>query len=83
MKRKSIENLIVHWSVIDHVKPYSNGSKKYNLCLSEKYHILTSSVNLITKASELAFKCLHENKFYLVNYEAIPQDSRKTKSDNY
>ena len=40
MKRKGIENPIKHWSVIDHAKSYTNGSKRCKLCLTEKYHIL-------------------------------------------
>ena len=75
MKRKDIEKPIIHWSVIDHAKPYQNGSKRCNLCLTEKYHILTSPFNLINKSFELVSKCGHENKFYLVNYKAIPPDN--------
>ena len=74
MKRKGIEKSIMHGSVVDHAKPYKNGSKRYNLCLTEKYHILTSPVNLINERSELVSKCCHENKFCLVNYKAIPSD---------
>ena len=72
IKRKGIKKPIMHWSVIDHTKPYQNGSKRRNLCLTEKFHILTSPVNLINKSSELVWKCRHENKFQLVNYKAIP-----------
>ena len=75
MKRKDIGKPIIHWSVIDHAKPYQNGSKRCNLCLTEKYHILTSPFNLINKSFQLVSKCGHENKFYLVNYKAIPPDN--------
>ena len=75
MKRKSIEKPIMHWSVIDQAKPYQNGFKRCNLCLTEKYHILTSPVNLINKRSERVSKCPHESKFYLINYKAIPPDN--------
>ena len=75
MKRKGIKKPIMHWSVIDHTKPYQNGSKRRNLCLTEKHHILTAPVNLINKRSELVSKCRHESKFHLVNYEAISQDN--------
>ena len=74
MKRKGIEKPIMHWSVIDHAKPYKNGSKRCNLYLTEKYHIVTSPVNLINKRYQLVSKCRHENKFYLVNYKAILLD---------
>ena len=47
MKTKGTEEPIMHWSVVDHAKPYQNGCKRCNLRLTEKYHILTSPVNLI------------------------------------
>ena len=75
MKRKGFEKPIVHWSVIDHAKPYQNGSTSCNLCLTEMYYILTSPVKLINKRSELVSKCRHKNRFHLVNYKAIPPDN--------
>ena len=75
MKRKDIEKSIMHLSVIDHAKPYQNMSKRCNLCLTKKYHILTSPINLVNKSFELFSKCRHENKFYFVNYKAIPSDN--------
>ena len=75
MKRKDVNKPIMHRSVIDHAKPYRNGSKGGNLCSTKKFHILTSPINLINKRSELVMKCLHENKFHLVNYKAIPSDN--------
>ena len=56
MKRKDIEKPIMHWSVTDHAKPYQSGSKRCNICLTKKYHILTSPVNLINKRTELVSK---------------------------
>ena len=75
MKRKGIEKQIMHWPVTDHAKPVQNGSKRWNLCLTVKYHVLISPVNLISKKSELVSKCCHENKFHLVNQKAIPLDN--------
>ena len=75
MKRKGIKKPTMQWSVIDHAKPYQNGSKWRNLCLTEKYHVLTSPANLINERSKLVSKCRHENKFHLVNYKAIPPDN--------
>ena len=51
MKRKDIKKPIMHWSVIDHAKPNQNRSKRCNLCLTGKYHTLTSLINLIIKRS--------------------------------
>ena len=75
MKRKGIKKSIMHWSTIDHAKPYQNGSKRCHLCLTEKYHTLKSPVNLINKRSKLLSKCRHENKFHLVISKAIPPDN--------
>ena len=72
MKRKGIKKPVMHWSVIDHAKPSQNKSKRCNLCLTEKYYILTSPVNLINKRSELVSKYRHENKCQLVNCKATP-----------
>ena len=75
MKINCIEKPITHWSAFDYDKSYQNGTKRCNLCLKEKHHILTSLVNLISKKSELVSKCRHENKFYLVNYKPIQADN--------
>ena len=75
MKRKGVEKPIMHGSVIDHVKSYQIRTKRCNLCLAEKYHILTSPLNLINTRTNLVWKCHHENKFYLVNYKTIPPDN--------
>ena len=75
MRRKGIEKPIMHWPVTDHAKPVQNGSKRWNLCLTVKYHVLISPVNLISKKSELVSKCCHENKFHLINQKAIPLDN--------
>jgi hypothetical protein len=74
LKRKGIANPVINWSIIDHANSYVNGSKKCNLCLTEKYHIIMSPLNLLNKRSELVSKCRHENKHYLSNYKAVPPD---------
>ena len=49
-------------------RPYHNSSKRCDLCLAEKLHIIKrSNNNLLNKRSELVSKCRHENKFYLKN----------------
>ena len=63
------------WEVIDHARPYANGSKKCDLCLTEKYHIITSELPLLNKRSELVSKCRHINKYILDNYKSIPPDA--------
>ena len=73
LKRSGIEP-ILHWEIIDHASSYRNGAKTCNLSLTEKYHIITSKLNLLNKRSELVSKCRHANKFYLNNYKSVPPD---------
>ena len=58
--------------ILDKAKSYEPGSRKCMLCLTEKYRILFSKLNLLNLRSELVTKCRHENKFYLRNYKDIP-----------
>ena len=52
------------WSIIDCARPYQPGKRTCNLCLSEKFHILTGS-HLINRKTELLNKCPHR-RIYLV-----------------
>ena len=65
---------IMKWEIIDHAPAYRNGSKTCNLCLTEKYHIISSKLKLLNKRTELISKCRHSNKFYLNNYKSVPPD---------
>ena len=67
LKKKGITNPVINWSIIDYASTYVNGSKKCNLCLTEKDHIIMSPLNLLNKRTELVSKCRHENKHYLFN----------------
>ena len=42
----------LEWSILDKAKPYSPGSRNWMLCLTEKYHILFSGLNLLNKRDE-------------------------------
>ena len=61
------------WSILDKAKPYIPTSKRCMLCLTEKYHIIFFTKNLLNKCNELLtcrhVKCRDENKFYLVIYK--------------
>ena len=71
-KKKEKINVGLDWSILDKAKPYSPASKKCMLCLTEKYHIILYTKNLLSKRNELVTKCRHENKFYLANYKDVP-----------
>ena len=70
-KKKEKINVDLDRSILGKAKPYSPSSKKCMLCLTEKYHIIFSTKNLLIKRNELVTKCRHEIKFYLANYKDI------------
>ena len=60
----------VNWNVVTTAKPYNNASKRCNLYLTEKLHIIKcSDDDPLNKRSELVSKCRHENKYYAKNFE--------------
>ena len=36
-------NLVISWKIVCHATPYQHGGKVCNLCLAEKYAILTAN----------------------------------------
>ena len=58
-KKKEKINVDLDWSILDKAKPYSPASKKCMLCLTEKYHIIFPTKNLLNKRNELVTKCRH------------------------
>ena len=66
------------WSIIDKSPPYSHGTRRCPLCVTEKYHITFSNLNLLNQRSEIAQKCRHENKYLLKNFK----NWIKTQADN-
>ena len=62
----------VEWKILDKAKSYKKMSRKCMLCLTEKYHILFSKLNLLNSCSKLVTKYMHENKFYLSTYKDLP-----------
>ena len=66
--RDKKQDFNIKWSIISRARPYSNISKRCDLCLTEKLMIIKhSNDNLLNKRSELISKCRHQNKFYLKN----------------
>ena len=69
MKDKG-QNCEINWSIIRKSCPFKAGSKKCNLCLWEKFHILKGNGNkLLNKRDELITKCKHVDKYLLRNYK--------------
>ena len=64
----SNKDFSIKWSIICRARPYSNITKKCDLCTTEKLMIINSKPDeLLNKRSELISKCRHENKYYLRN----------------
>jgi hypothetical protein len=66
-KNKGFEPMLT-WNILDQAEPFKPGGKSCNLCLTEKYHIISSPLNLLNKRNELISKCRHENKFLIKNF---------------
>ena len=66
------KNYELKWSILYQSKPYKCGSRKCDLCLSEKYQIMihTNRINcqLLNSRSEIMNKCRHSNKYKINQY---------------
>ena len=59
----------IEWKILKIAKPYTPASKKCNLCLWEKYYIITADrTNTLNSRSELTSSCRHKSKFLLSDY---------------
>ena len=59
----------VNWDILRKAPVYSNLSKRCDLCLTEKFMIISADKStLLNKRSELISKCRHPKKFYLSNF---------------
>ena len=56
----------IKWNILTKCRPYTPGSRKCDLCLSEKLEILFKTPSL-NKRSELLVKCRHSTKWKLKN----------------
>ena len=69
------------WRILKKSQAYRNGSKRCNLCLTEKLMIISADPSkLLNKRSELISKCRHENKFYVKNYKTSNNDDSQMNS---
>ena len=63
MTSKNIKYDII-FKLIENKPAYTPERKKCDLCISESYHILFSSLeNIINKKSEITNKCRHRSRF--------------------
>ena len=67
MKDKK-ENVKIEWEILKKCYKYKSGSKRCDVCLSEKLEILKgkrAGERMLNKRSELMNKCRHRRKFIL------------------
>ena len=58
----------IKWNIAAYASPCKYGSKRYDLCLTEKLKIMKGDHELLlNKRSGLVSKCRHKNKFILGN----------------
>ena len=64
------ENYKIRWSIISSASAYNNISKRCNLCLTEKLHIIKADkASSLNKITELISKFCHEYKYCLMNID--------------
>ena len=60
------KDLTVAWKIIAKAKPYTNLTKRCNLCTTEKFFLLTKPhMATLNKRNELISTCRHRRKFIL------------------
>ena len=58
----------ISWRILCHASPYSNKTKRCNLCIAEKYFIICKpEAATLNKRTELIGKCRHKDRFLLMN----------------
>ena len=61
-------NYTLRWAMESLPSPYKCGSKRCDLCLTEKLYIIKAVTrHLLNKRNELISKCRHKNKYLLSN----------------
>ena len=59
---------ILKWSIAAYASPYRCGTRRCDLCITEKYIIARADQKrLLNKRTEFISKCRHRNKFLLKN----------------
>lgn len=57
------------WRIKDRARSYNTVTKRCNLCLTEKYRIITADkASSLNKRTELVAKCRHASKYLLCNF---------------
>ena len=75
LKDNQIDNVKIHWSVLDRAPAYQNGAKHCDLCLTEEFHIIYQDFKTLNSRNELLSNCRHKSKHMLANFKEIPPDT--------
>ena len=66
--KESNTRFSIKWKIIKKCQPYSNGTKRCNLCLYEKFIIICHpELSSLNKRNELVSTCRHRKKHLLAN----------------
>ena len=63
------------WTILDKAKPCSPATRKCDLCLTEKYHILLGKSRLLNRRSEIFGTCPHRKKHLLQNSDRSNEEN--------
>ena len=63
--RESNMDFNLNWKILKQATSYSNTSKRCQLCLWEKFFIITEKSPILNSRTELISKCRHSNKYLL------------------
>ena len=70
--KENDKNYVLKWKILYKCRPYKCGSRKCDLCLSEKYlimkHLNIPNSKLLNSRNEIMNKCRHSNKYKIDNY---------------
>ena len=62
------KNCSICWRIIMYATPYKCGTRRCNLCLTEKYAIAhVDQEHLLNKRTEIISNCRHRNKYLMKN----------------
>ena len=82
MKNKG-QNFEIKWSVIRRRNPYKAGSKKCNLRLWEKFHIMTEDKDkLLNERGEFITKYRHVDKCLLKKYKSRRREGERVENND-
>ena len=60
------QRFTIKWKILAKAKPYSNLTKRCNLCTAEKHFIITrAELATLNKRNELISTCRHRRRFIL------------------